>query len=692
MNRRATKARHLLAVTLLVLATALVFAPSVMGDFVWDDIPLIQTNALLRDFSALVRSLARPFWTDTMVLDETAAVLASYYRPVVTLAYGVQHQIFGDIAAGYHIVNVLLHVLCVVLAYFWLFRRLVRARGPEEGLRDDSSARFSAFIAAALFALHPTRPESVTWISGCTDLWMTFWLLCAAMAWEHGARATRLLVGGLTFLLAAFSKEPAFFLPLLLLADVWLLPHASARAQRDAMRALIPLVVLAAAALTLRFFLSAPKVGGPFDAGFADLAQRVLSSAGHYAWMTLAYTTPTLQAGLRLIGDEGAYVYPAWSLAAGAATLTLILALAVLAWRRPRARPYLADTLWWLVPLAPVFNVMPLHLNVLVAGRFLYWPLLGLAAIAARALLFALERGGTPRRAALALGGAAVLGCGFVTVRHLPTLLENESLWRYEHTLEPRNTLAAQSLAAVLRAKGRNDEALDVLLRTHALPTTARTPEIAESIALEAVEILLRATPDRDRVELFAVRTFYDSLARTGAAILSVRGVRIALAPSAPRLAKLLGKPLGYRLPRALVAMRLRLHEEAEALLRAMVRDFPYNLEAWGNLVLALGRQDKVEEARDAARRGLALRPNNALLRSAQAQLESVYRARESAKRLPEDEALLVKARTALELGAIEHAHALVTTRLRDAAPAPTALRALSRDIEARARDVGLLP
>src|SRR5208283_5743595 len=77
-----------------------------------------------------------------------------------------------------------------------------------------------AFIAAAIFALHPIHTESVAWVSGVTDLDLavfyviTFWLYLNS-ARPHGARSELAQLGMVAaFVLTILSKEQAVTLPL----------------------------------------------------------------------------------------------------------------------------------------------------------------------------------------------------------------------------------------------------------------------------------------------------------------------------------------------------------------------------------------------------------------------------------------------------------------------------------------------
>ena len=89
---------------------------------------------------------------------------ADLWNPLVWLSFMFDYQLYGLNAGGYHVTNLILHILSTLLL-FWLFNRMTGAVWQ------------SAFVAA-LFALHPLHVESVAWISERKDVLSAFfWML-----------------------------------------------------------------------------------------------------------------------------------------------------------------------------------------------------------------------------------------------------------------------------------------------------------------------------------------------------------------------------------------------------------------------------------------------------------------------------------------------------------------------------------
>ncbi|HEX2679506.1 MAG TPA: hypothetical protein VHM19_22800, partial [Polyangiales bacterium] len=294
----------------LLLLVAVAFAPALRNGFLWDDHLLISNNAALRSAAGLWRALTGDFWQTSIDIGSQS----SYYRPLVSLAYYAQFQLFGVDPFGYHVVSLLLHASCVLLVLDWLLARLA----PEHAGR---AAAFGAFAGAAWFAFHPTRSESVSWISGCTDLWMTLLVLLCTRCLRSERARVRMLLAPACAAAALLCKEAAVVLPPLVALDAWLLSPPEAR--RKGLRAAGALGGAMALVLVLRAaFVSLPARS--LAALFRQPVPRVLSSFGHYLEATFAPFTPTVLRGKVAMTPHGELIYEPGSVALGARGLALI--------------------------------------------------------------------------------------------------------------------------------------------------------------------------------------------------------------------------------------------------------------------------------------------------------------------------------------------------------------------------------
>ena len=144
---------------------------------------------------------------------------ADLWNPLVWLSFMFDYQLYGLNAGGYHVTNLILHILSTLLL-FWLFNRMTGAVWQ------------SAFVAA-IFALHPLHVESVAWISERKDVLSAFfWMLtlCLYVYYTEKPAIKRYLLVVFCFVCALMSKPMVVTLPvILILLDYWPLNRLGSR-------------------------------------------------------------------------------------------------------------------------------------------------------------------------------------------------------------------------------------------------------------------------------------------------------------------------------------------------------------------------------------------------------------------------------------------------------------------------------
>ncbi len=138
-------------------------------------------------------------------------IYAGFWHPLTWLSLMLDYQIYGLHAYGYHLTNVILHILSTLLL-FWLFHRM-------------TGAFWQSFFVSAFFALHPLRVESVAWIAERKDVLSGFfWMLtlCLYVFYTEKPVIRRYALVLFSFVLALMSKPIAVTLPLvMILLDYW---------------------------------------------------------------------------------------------------------------------------------------------------------------------------------------------------------------------------------------------------------------------------------------------------------------------------------------------------------------------------------------------------------------------------------------------------------------------------------------
>ena len=182
-------------VILAIFACVLVaYWPTLSADFIWDDDGHVTRNSLL-SLSGLGRIWFEPGATQQ-------------YYPVLHSAFWIEHHLWGDTPAAYHLLNILLHA-----ANACLFARLLRRLAMP-----------GAWMAAFLFTLHPVCVESVAWISEQKNTLSMFFYLLSALAYlefDETRSGRRYACATLFFVFALLTKSVTSTLPAALLVIMW---------------------------------------------------------------------------------------------------------------------------------------------------------------------------------------------------------------------------------------------------------------------------------------------------------------------------------------------------------------------------------------------------------------------------------------------------------------------------------------
>lgn len=342
----------------LLLVSFFIYAPSLSGDFVIDDVPFVRDNPYIRDVSHIPRFFTRGLWENSALEINTE----SQYRPMNLVPMLLNHALWGSNPAGYHVFLLLLHLANTCLVYV-LIRELA------------TGSAMAAVIGSAMFALHPARVESVAWISGGIDPLVTFFLLGALLAHRSFVASPDdikewryLALSLLCFQLALWSKEVAIVFPLIVVVHDLIY-----RRKIDWSAAFLHTMVVAGYLIARSLVLGAT---GKWSA--IDLSQfsRALDFALGYSEMLMFpiqvpfYIQPPEHAVSSVMGIVGAIV---------------IVMLAGFCWRyfdMGRKKALAFSFIWMVVFFWPAV-LMAFYTGGYYAGRFLYVPAVGVAILAA---------------------------------------------------------------------------------------------------------------------------------------------------------------------------------------------------------------------------------------------------------------------------------------------------------------------
>jgi len=420
---------------MLILLAALPYLNSLANGFVYDDRPQILDNPYIHSFRYLGRIFGSTVWSF-----EGAQGISNYYRPLMTLAYLIDYNLFGRLPFGFHLTNVVLHV-AIVLLVFVVTERLFR-----DGL--------VSFIASGLFALHPIHTESVSWVAAITDLELTCFFLLTFLLYlrlsdaeaENSPPVLDYIFVVVAYILALLSKEQALVLPALVIVyEHFFRQDRTVSTFTHKFRRYLPLCALAAAYVAFRRFVLggfAPALWRP-TMTLKTVILSAIASIGSYAGKLI---WPAHLVAFYVFHESQSIRDP--HVLAGIAALAVCAGLFVYLWRE--ARPFSFALLWMAATIAPVLNARWMPAQVF-AERYLYLPSVGFCWLAAGAVANLWRKApcqaSSAARAMIrpALAVSVVLVCCVYAVR----TVERNRDWRSDEVLY-RRTLEAQPDAQVI--------------------------------------------------------------------------------------------------------------------------------------------------------------------------------------------------------------------------------------------------
>lgn len=417
----------------VILATLVAYLPAMRAAFVWDDPLYIADNANLRRLDGLYRIWFVPFSSPSPY-------------PLVFTTYWFEYRLWGESPLGYHVVNALLHAANGAL----LGAVLSRLRVP------------GAWLAAALFALHPLRVESVAQAAERKDVLSGFFYFLSLLAWlrwREGGRPRDWWRSFGAFVLAMCSKTVVCTLPVaMLLIEAWR-PRAVRPSRRAAILEFAPFFAVGLALGLWTVLWERLRTGAAGEHFDLSLAERSLI-AGRALWF---YATKTFAPfGLMPL-------YPKWEIDATSLPQILVavsalgpLAIAAVARRRIGNGPLVALLLYGLTlgPALGFFDYSTMYYSY-VMDHYQYLAGAALVALAAAGWSSAWEgREGAPRAFGRGVALAALAGLGVLSWHEGTRYRTLVDYWSAAAAANPASSHARYDLGVALRDAGRREEAM----------------------------------------------------------------------------------------------------------------------------------------------------------------------------------------------------------------------------------------
>ncbi len=445
---------------ILVCATVLTYQPAWNGRPLLDDTDHLITDPELSSLRGLISLWISPPPTHQ-------------YHPLVDTVFWIGDKLWGHSMLGYHLVSISLHALAALL----LLRILRRLEVP------------GAWLAAAIFALHPVQVESVAWVVELKNtLSAVFFFGCilAYLNFDQNQNRTRSYVVVLAlFLLGMMAKPILATLPAVILIVLWW-KRGKLEWKRD-VQFLVPFIVLGIVAGFFSLWMEREFSGAEREITELSIMQRMLV-AGRAFWFYF---------GKIFWPSNLSFMYPRWKVNSGEWWQYLFpvaaLFIFTMAWRlRTRWRAPLAGLLFFvatLLPLLGFFNVSFFRFSF-VADHFQYLPIIGIITpVSAGALLLLNRFGRWQQLLGYGFCGVLLITLAALSWMHSRVFRDSATCYRAVVELNPGSWAAQINLGFDALARHSWDEAADRFQKV--LETNPDHPPAAKRAYLALSGIML---------------------------------------------------------------------------------------------------------------------------------------------------------------------------------------------------------
>jgi len=418
---------------LLAVATVLVYQQAWHAGYIWDDDVYVTENKLLTAPDGL-----RRIWFS---LDSP-----SQYFPLVYTTFRLEHALWGLHPAGYHWVNILLHAANALLV--WRLLGLLRVPG--------------AWLAAAIFALHPVHVESVAWITERKNVLMGLFFLLALQAWVKFVETANkpkwksYSFALVFYALALLSKTTACTLPAAMLLILWL---KDLRIDWRRLGQIAPFVALGIAMGLVTVWWERYHQGTQGELFQMGLLERFLV-ASRALWF---------YAGKLLWPINLVFSYPRWTISPGNPLdyvwlLATAAAAALIYFARNRlGRGPEVAALFFAATLSPLLGFIMLYTfrYSFVADHYQYLASIGPLALVAAGITRSFDLLEERKRSLKGVFSGALLGTlGLLTWKQCAMYADSPTLWWATLSKNPKSWMAHNNIAIDFARKGRVEEAV----------------------------------------------------------------------------------------------------------------------------------------------------------------------------------------------------------------------------------------
>lgn len=416
------KLKTSLSIVLIVMCVVC-FAPSLFNGFMdkWDDQWQVMNPYTVSD------------WNWKYIRHLFAYSFHGQYSPLNQLLYWAIFRIDELNPFCFHLTSLLLHIVNTLLL-FTLLQIVIADKANLQGNRRICVA----FIATALFAIHPLQVESIAWVSASKILLSTSFYLGACLCYVKCVKQKRMIFYFSTFVCfvcAYFSKEQSVTLPLMLTLFAYLYKENFTN-RWQWVKHLVPFY-LASLCMGLLFMYETRTTGHAAGTTTAfDYAwwQRGILASYSLTEYFCKYFFPYHLQFKYFFPSPAENSFPLWM---SLYPLLVLIIIGCIYKSIIRNKWLLIGLLVFIIHILPVLHIVPIHRQHVTADRYMYLPLIGLSLCMAYYFdkAYSLCKKTLPRRALLLLFAVLCLTLGTISFQQSSHWKSTETL--YEDIRQP---------------------------------------------------------------------------------------------------------------------------------------------------------------------------------------------------------------------------------------------------------------
>jgi len=430
-----------LIIVFLIVASFAAFGRIMGNDFInFDDDLYITENAHVQSGF----NLKNIKWVFT-------AIVVGNWHPLTLLSHMLDWSLFGNNATGHHLVSLFLHIGSAILLFLFLYK--------------TTNHLWPSAFAAAFFALHPLRVESVAWAAERKDVLSMFFATAALYTYAFYAenrKISQYLLCLFLFALALMSKPMMVTLPfVLLLLDYWPLNRLDSlsTANNDLLKKAgrllsekIPFFMLTIAVSAIAFQTHSP--GSPVHSeNFTPVFTRCANAVVSYA----IYLAKTFwPANLAVYYPYNLY----FSFGKIVSSVAIILFITVCVLYQFKKRPFLfVGWFWYLGTLIPVIGLIQVGSQAM-ADRYTYLPSIGIAVMLSWGIPLFFPRAEIRKKILFPAGTVFIIFLMMLTWRQCGFWENSMTLFSHALKITTNNYIAHNHLASALIKNNRFNQAM----------------------------------------------------------------------------------------------------------------------------------------------------------------------------------------------------------------------------------------